>query len=821
MAKDPKDDIQKKIIEEAAKKTAEETSKNLGDTLSKVLAKENKKVTDSIQLATEALSSVAKELGGLKKEMGESNKKRSKSSSGSSTKSTKTQAEKDAEKAQKEAEKEAKKAQKEAEKAQKEAEKAKKEAEAEKERQKAAAEKRENDRINLFGRLNGTIKGLEGLDKLNLSQRGKRKGLTNKAKALQDELKSEDVDVDSVLKQFRQLKFEQYQLEADINKTRHNLFGLMANAIGGTVGSIANSPKLSGAMSVGLGAMTGINPVFLQMLGIDKLAGKLGKWAGGTALRGLASLGKQAFTPIEWGEKTENVTKEKATETVEGSTAANDNTTNTAEKPSNTEEEKQEIAKQVVNGLTEATESNAIREKRTTEKKLIDNDDDGLANGTEKLRNEDSEVFLTIKDQVAGISETVKENRKTPETEDKKEKEGGVLATILKVVGTVIGVAANAAVAVIALAGKGIVEKLLSKVLEGAGFSEDTAKTLAGTVADIIPGAIIGYKFGGLKGALIGGGISLAYFTIRDYVNNFKKMSNGEVPDDIGGPWKGMFKGALMGAMIGMAFGPVGLLAGAVLGALGGGIVGFIEKNKSEKIKAELKEKEQIKDLDNAAEKGIKYDSGKAIGETNQRISDLKAYAEKNKGNSLGKDAQKMIKAYEEGLEEGDDYEKDRLDVQQKALKKFGTSDLSKLSLDQLEDIMDDDDAEFEAYLNELQAKGYLVNDKETRRALRHIWTENENLTWGENKNSKKAVRDAVHAMVSRQTQESESYSSQDMPTENEIISDSIQEQNENNTERLITKANNQSGQVTYNTTNNNMSMMVTNTKDTSVNSGQ
>ena len=476
--------------------------------------------------------------------------------------------------------------------------------------------------------------------------------------------------------------------------------------------NMQTSKKFEGGMSTAIGALTGINPVFLQLFGLDKAA----KWAGGKALSGLSNLKNKAIESI-LGPKGENNSKQKT--------------------------------------------------------KAKDADGDGIANGSAQLKSASSTTLEEIKENVKSISERLVDKSNKKDDEEKKD-DAGFLSGFMGIVTTILGFAAPAAVSALAFFGKDIVESMLGKVLHSVGLNEELAKSLAGGVAEILPGAILGFKFGGLTGALVGGGLSFAYFTIKDYVDKFNDLSNGKIPDDVGGPWKGMFKGALMGAMIGMAFGPVGLLAGAVLGALGGGIVGFIEESKTEQIKAAMKKQQQVEDLNSAAKQGIKY-SGKGSDDAiDQGIKNLQEMAKTKQASPHLNYINKNIKKLENTREELDDYEKDRKKVEKKAKEKFGTNDLSALSLDQLESIMDDDDAEFEAYLNELAGQGYLVNNEETRRSLRHIWTENENTLWGENKKAKEAVFNKVHSMVSQR-----------MQTEQEILNESSQQQADNNTKTI------------------------------------
>lgn len=551
-----------------------------------------------------------------------------------------------------------------------------------------ATEKREKEQKELFNiqKQNSNLRSLESLvsqlsrmKNLSVSQRGTKKDLSRQAKDLQDRaLQGEDVSED-----LRKLQFEKYKL--DVEKTRYNqsAFGLLANAA-------TTTPKTQGFMSMGLGLLTGINPVFAQLFGLDKAA----KWAGGKAL-------------------------------------------------------------DAIGGMFKTKKSNDFE----------DEEDDGLANGTEKLKSKNTSTIESIKESVKTIAERL--DGKKEQEEKKEDESGGVLSFLMKAVTTILGVAATGAVSLLMVAGRGMIGSMIGKALEATGLNEELARSLGGTVADMIPGAILGAKFGGLKGALIGAGISLAYFTLQDKVKQFKDISEGKIPDHVGPLSGDILKGAMAGAAIGAVFGPVGIVAGAVIGAGAGWISNMILASKIEAAKEEADRKEKEKTLDNAASKGIKYDAEKG---SKQAVSDqdLMSYMEAHPEDALNETRKEILKTRKKERKEADSYEKDRKKVEEKAKKKYGTSDLTTLNISQLEEIMDDDDAEFEAYLNELSGKGYLVNDEETRRSLRAVWKANENLLFGENKDAKKAVFNKVHSIVS-----------QSMPTEQEIISDGNTERTE------------------------------------------
>lgn len=112
-------------------------------------------------------------------------------------------------------------------------------------------------------------------------------------------------------------------------------------------------------------------------------------------------------------------------------------------------------------------------------------------------------------------------------------------------------------------------------------FANTLGLGVAGVViSDMLPGALLGAKFGGLRGALVGGTISLAYFSIKRVVNDYKSRSDAakegvyqEAATLLGidaTTYAGMSLGAIGGFL---AFGPVGVIPGAILGATGGWIV--------------------------------------------------------------------------------------------------------------------------------------------------------------------------------------------------------------------------------------------------------
>ena len=604
--------------------------------------------------------------------------------------------------------------------------------EKQKEKDQKDKEKKDQDdiskRTTTLRQLNHMISSLSKMD-VSPFDTSIKKDLTREAK----DLRKRAIAGEDVSGEYKKLRFEEAKLESSRDSYDQSF-------IGSAIKSISSTDKLRGGAATVMGALTGINPVFLQLFGLDKL----GKWAGKKAFNGLASLTKSAFTPIDW----KSFKKEK----VEAST---------------------------------------------------DKDGDGISNGTETLKDKKDTTQEELKAHVENIDNKLN-NKGDDKGKVEKEEEGGTLSKILsgvmKVISTVVGLAASGAMAVIALAGKGIVEKLISKVFEIVGVSKETADALAGPIAGLLPGAIVGFKLGGFKGAIVGALISGGFFAVKKQIGQITSLLNGEVvPDAEINTLGDALNGAIIGGALGIPAGPSGILVGALIGALGGVFLSMWKKMRNDSNKAYEREEEQ---LAKAAEKGITYSGEEANAKADEQIDNIKNYLEKNPNSGLADTAEDMIEDHEKRQKLANKYEKIRADAQKEALEKYGTSDLSKLNLDQLEDLMDDDDAEFEAYLNELQGKGYITNDAATRKSLRKIWKDNENWTWGENVNSKRAVHTAVSNLVS-----------QKMPTSQEIIADGNAEAARKENKQMQQSINNlaQSNNGPTNNTNVTMHQSVTN----------
>ncbi len=90
-----------------------------------------------------------------------------------------------------------------------------------------------------------------------------------------------------------------------------------------------------------------------------------------------------------------------------------------------------------------------------------------------------------------------------------------------------------------------LVEKTLNNMLSGIGMSEGTASTAAALITDFLPGALIGMKFGGFAGAIIGGIVTLIANNIDTLVKWFNDfvdtLGSSGVLQGLGGAFKGMF----------------------------------------------------------------------------------------------------------------------------------------------------------------------------------------------------------------------------------------------------------------------------------------
>ena len=415
-----------------------------------------------------------------------------------------------------------------------------------------------------------------------------------------------------------------------------------------------------------------------------------------------------------------------------------------------------------LNGLSNLTGS--AKNLLTSKKETNEPEEGTPSRGTGKLKSKDEVAMDETRKNVEGIYGLLK--NKKEKTEEKEEKEeGGILSTIMAAAGTLLSLAAPAAGALLALAGKNIVSSIVEKFLTGLGMGKEAAAGVGDFISDILPGAILGFKLGGVKGAFVGALISKAYFAIKDQVGSITDLINGKVDPEVGdlkSLGKDVLDGAIAGGALGTPFGPPGILAGALIGATSGAFVNLWKQFKNEENRKQEQEKKDKEVLQEAAAKGITYSAKQANESQVIQNQNLQTFIEKNPNDPNAKVAKKILEERKKDSKKLSKYEKERQKVQVDALKKYGTSDLSKLNLDQLEDLMDDDDAEFEYFMYDLQRQGNIVNDEETRKVLRKAWTDNENWTWGENKDSKRAVMRVVSEMVSKE-----------MPTEGQILSDS------------------------------------------------
>ena len=114
---------------------------------------------------------------------------------------------------------------------------------------------------------------------------------------------------------------------------------------------------------------------------------------------------------------------------------------------------------------------------------------------------------------------------------------------------------------------------------------------LAGQViSDALPGALLGAKFGGLHGALVGGTISLAYFSIKRAINEFKQRDEqakkGQYMEQarLAGLTMTQYSGMILGGIAGFKiYGIVGALVGAVIGLGAASIVDLYNNNQLQK----------------------------------------------------------------------------------------------------------------------------------------------------------------------------------------------------------------------------------------------
>lgn len=182
-------------------------------------------------------------------------------------------------------------------------------------------------------------------------------------------------------------------------------------------------------------------------------------------------------------------------------------------------------------------------------------------------------------------------NGDTPE----EKKEGGFFSELLKgLLGPIMGIGkmllplvAGSLINMI----KPWIDKLFSKIFTGLFGNETLGNVLGGILGDMLPGAVMGYAYSKLVfgkpswgAVVIGAGLSLAYYTIKDKVEQIIGIFNGE-PKEITA--EGYLDMAMRGALVGAALTKFGAGSGkaALLGA-GIGVVAEWVTNRVQDIKS-------------------------------------------------------------------------------------------------------------------------------------------------------------------------------------------------------------------------------------------
>lgn len=182
-----------------------------------------------------------------------------------------------------------------------------------------------------------------------------------------------------------------------------------------------------------------------------------------------------------------------------------------------------------------------------------------------RSKKEDEEVGSAInasEDKTTGILKSLLKVFKKKDKDDKKEKEKEKKSGLFG--GGFLGRALLAGIGgVLLAAARPLIKRLLTNMFEDLGMP-NLGGAAAEVIADMLPGAVMGYTLTkSVKGALLGAGLSLGYYSIKRIVEDFKNTGTGEIQVDQD---KNYLSSAMRGAFLGYVFGGKSLKA-ALLGA--------------------------------------------------------------------------------------------------------------------------------------------------------------------------------------------------------------------------------------------------------------
>lgn len=173
-----------------------------------------------------------------------------------------------------------------------------------------------------------------------------------------------------------------------------------------------------------------------------------------------------------------------------------------------------------------------------------------------------SAIEASQEDKSTGILRNILKAFKTKDKDDKKEKEKEKKSGLMG--GGLLGRALLAGIGGLLLsAARPLIKRLLSNMFEDLGMP-NLGGAAAEVIADMLPGAVMGYTLTkSVKGALLGAGLSLGYYSIKRVIEDFKNTGTGEIQIDQD---KNYMSSAMRGAFLGYVFGGKSLKA-ALLGA--------------------------------------------------------------------------------------------------------------------------------------------------------------------------------------------------------------------------------------------------------------
>lgn len=173
-----------------------------------------------------------------------------------------------------------------------------------------------------------------------------------------------------------------------------------------------------------------------------------------------------------------------------------------------------------------------------------------------------SAIEASREDKSTGILRNILKAFKTKDKDDKKEKEKEKKSGLFG--GGFLGRALLAGIGgVLLAAARPLIKRLLTNMFEDLGMP-NLGGAAAEVIADMLPGAVMGYTLTkSVKGALLGAGLSLGYYSIKRIVEDFKNTGTGEIQVDQD---KNYLSSAMRGAFLGYVFGGKSLKA-ALLGA--------------------------------------------------------------------------------------------------------------------------------------------------------------------------------------------------------------------------------------------------------------